>query len=308
MKYPLVSIGLPTYNRATQLSHTLDSLLQQTYRNIEIIISNNGSRDETDDICRLYKTRDKRIRYYRQLTNIGGANNFNFVLRKAKGTYFFWAPDDDRWDKRYVASLERELSGHPSVSLVASALTIYSKHKTSTVNFPFYLKKSYIPKMIALKIFLLHPYFTSLLFSGMYRTAMVKKIGLHQDARPGAWGSCDMITAFRVLLAGDLIYINEPLYRKTDSGYYLLAFDVLRKLQFTHHVISRMREYLLTPVMFVFDAYYELRYVHKSTLPANNKLVLSLYSLMGLVKNSMLFVYNIFLGIGNIFVGFILKY
>lgn len=93
---PLVSIGVPTFNRPAGLERALISLLQQTYKNIEIIISDNNSSDERVlDVIKKYSSEDSRIQYYRQNTNRGALANFQFVLKKATGKYFMWASDDD---------------------------------------------------------------------------------------------------------------------------------------------------------------------------------------------------------------------
>src|SRR3989338_8821533 len=104
-KNPLVSIGLPTRNRAHLLKEALESLLGQTYRNIEYIVSDNASTDGTAELLHDYAARDPRIRYIRQDTDINGMENHEFVLRKAQGEYFMWASDDDWWHPRFVETL-----------------------------------------------------------------------------------------------------------------------------------------------------------------------------------------------------------
>ena len=84
---PLVSIGMPTYNGSKYIRQALVSLINQSYRNFELIISDNASTDNTEAICKEYRRRDKRIKYIRQKKNIGPINNFNFVLKEAKGEY-----------------------------------------------------------------------------------------------------------------------------------------------------------------------------------------------------------------------------
>jgi glycosyltransferase involved in cell wall biosynthesis len=110
---PLVSIGIPTYNRPAGLRHTLECVTKQTYRNLEIVVSNNASPDdETDAIIRSYAANDDRIKYYKQDTNIGVFRNFEFVLTKATGKYFVWFADDDSCEPEFigetVACLERD--------------------------------------------------------------------------------------------------------------------------------------------------------------------------------------------------------
>lgn len=117
----LVSIGMPTYNRAHLLRRSLDSLLAQTYKNFELIISDDGSVDDTEKICTQYAERDKRIRYIRHPKNIGHVVNFEYVMRQANGDYFMWAADDDYWDKTFVEKLLDALKQNPKASLAMSS-------------------------------------------------------------------------------------------------------------------------------------------------------------------------------------------
>lgn len=113
MDTPLITIGLPTYNRASRLRGALDNLLAQTYPHLEIIISDNASRDGTRSICEEYAARDARIRYVRQEENIGQLANFRFVINEAQGEYFLLASDDDWRDPKFVATLKAALEAHP---------------------------------------------------------------------------------------------------------------------------------------------------------------------------------------------------
>ncbi len=95
---PLVSIGLPVYNGENYLEEAIRSILAQTYTHFELIISDNGSTDRTQEICEFYAERDLRIRYYRNKENLGAAWNYNQTFHLAKGKYFKWAAHDDIWN------------------------------------------------------------------------------------------------------------------------------------------------------------------------------------------------------------------
>src|SRR4029078_4573899 len=99
---PLVSIGIPTYNRGSLLHRSIDSALNQDFENIEIVISDNASTDETPQVCLSYAAKDRRIKYIRQTTNLGPTTNFNEVLKHASGVFFMWLGDDDWIDTSYV--------------------------------------------------------------------------------------------------------------------------------------------------------------------------------------------------------------
>jgi len=92
---PLVSIGIPVYNGEKTIDTCIKSVLNQTYRNIEIIISDNCSSDSTAAICRDFANLDSRITLVVQEENIGPVSNFDFVLSRSTGTYFMWLAADD---------------------------------------------------------------------------------------------------------------------------------------------------------------------------------------------------------------------
>lgn len=99
---PLVSIGMPVYNGEKHIAEALDSLLSQTFTDFELIISDNGSNDETEVICKEYLLKDNRIIYVRQTLNRGFTANFQFVLDKSIGKYFMWAAIDDKWGQNFI--------------------------------------------------------------------------------------------------------------------------------------------------------------------------------------------------------------
>ena len=97
-----MSVGIPTYNRPEGLRRTLQCITGQTYKNLEIIVSDNCSPGlETEDVVREFVLKDSRIKYFRQAENQGPTFNLKFVLEKATGEYFMWAADDDEWESQF---------------------------------------------------------------------------------------------------------------------------------------------------------------------------------------------------------------
>ena len=112
---PRVSIGLPVYNGERYLKEALDSILGQTFKEFELIISDNASTDKTEEICRSYMERDDRIQYHRCITNQGAAWNFNQVFKLSKGQYFKWAAHDDICAAEYLEQCVDVLDQDPDV-------------------------------------------------------------------------------------------------------------------------------------------------------------------------------------------------
>ena len=92
---PRISIGLPVYNGERYLQLAIDSVLAQTFGDFELIISDNASTDDTEAICRANASRDGRIRYVRQASNVGVVRNFNLLVDRATAPFFKWASADD---------------------------------------------------------------------------------------------------------------------------------------------------------------------------------------------------------------------
>jgi glycosyltransferase involved in cell wall biosynthesis len=122
---PLVSIGLPTYNRLATLRRAIESALAQDYQNFELVISDNASTDGTEDYCREVCRRDKRVRYTRQPKNLGPTVNFREVLVQARGELFMWLPDDDWLDPAFVSQCANFASAHPDYALVCGGAKYY---------------------------------------------------------------------------------------------------------------------------------------------------------------------------------------
>jgi glycosyltransferase involved in cell wall biosynthesis len=111
---PFVSIGIPVYNSEATLAAAIESALAQDYVNLEILISDNASIDNSAEICRNFQKRDSRIIFYQQSENIGPLENFVFLLRKATGEYFKWLAADDVISNNSISSSVNNLINSPN--------------------------------------------------------------------------------------------------------------------------------------------------------------------------------------------------
>ncbi len=119
---PKVSIGLAVYNGEEFLQEAVDSILRQTFTDFELIISDNASTDRTEEIGRAYSAQDNRVRYHRNATNIGGANNENLTCTMARGQYFRWAAHDDVCAPTLLEKCVAALDANPDVVLSYAAI------------------------------------------------------------------------------------------------------------------------------------------------------------------------------------------
>src|SRR6266699_1696184 len=114
---PLVSLGLPVYNGEQFLVACLDSLINQTYPRLEIVISDNASTDATQRICEEYARRDRRILYVRADHNGGSVWNHRRVLELSAGTLFRWCGADDIIAPEFIQACVEMLLAQPDAVL-----------------------------------------------------------------------------------------------------------------------------------------------------------------------------------------------
>jgi len=173
---PLVSVGIPTYNRPDGLRQTLECITGQTYKNLEIIVSDNCSPGpETEAVVREFMAKDPRILYYRQDKNQGSTFNFQFVLEKATAQYFMWAADDDEWESDYIKQCVSALKSNPDAVLCYSSpyfrnyqgWKLFSHEVELTTN-------GFLPVSAARKILFSEYPFT--VIYGLMRTSVIRNI------------------------------------------------------------------------------------------------------------------------------------
>lgn len=207
---PLVTIGLPTYNRPIGLQKCLESILNQTYKNLEIIISDNSSTDEhVQKIILEFAAKDSRIKHFRQPINIGLEENFNFVYARSSADYFTWMSDDDYFDSNYVAECVQFLQKNTDHVLCSGIAKYYSGSI-----FLFDEKMFKVNQLSSLKR--VFTYFSKAgkngNFYGIFRNHLLK-------AKPiGEHVGCDWSFMAKLALLGKLSYVSTSAYHRSADG------------------------------------------------------------------------------------------
>lgn len=119
VKNPRVSVGVPTFNRAASLPRTLESVLGQTYEDLELLIADNASTDGTADLCARFADRDRRVRVIRQERNVGLTANFNTLFERAAGELVMVLADDDWLEPDYVEDCVAALDADPELVIAS---------------------------------------------------------------------------------------------------------------------------------------------------------------------------------------------
>ena len=225
---PKVSIGIPVYNGEKFLRNALDCILNQSYENIEIIISDDTSTDSTKSICEEYMKKDLRIKYILQKENLGAFHNFNFVLTQAKSKYFMWAEVDDKWEPEFIEKNVAVLESNPKIVGSISEVSWYGKKiirgKSSILKNLLKFRKTYdifeeyghvLPTSgtFEKKIGLYLRFNRGTSIFAVYRTEKLQKSILEKPI--GGW---DLIIILKVLRFGDINVLKENLMKRYVVG------------------------------------------------------------------------------------------
>ncbi len=217
---PVVSIGMPVRNEEKFIGRALDSLLSQTFRDFELIISDSASTDRTGEICREYEKKDKRIKYYRHDVNISPTAAGRDLVLMASGNYFMFACGDDWWAPEFIQTLVRELESHPEAGLAMTALHRCDEDgkRLDSMNFASDDKKNpnnmnYLEMMTeaATNVGVNNIRWVFLLL-GLFKTNILKLI---MDVPVPELPAPDRLLLCHVSLATRIRYVSEFLFEKT---------------------------------------------------------------------------------------------
>ena len=206
---PTLSIGLPVYNGEQFLAEALNALLAQTYRDFELIISDNASTDRTAEICREYVARDPRIRYVRQPVNIGAAPNHNALVPLSRGRYFKWASHDDLYAPTLLERCVEVLETDPEPVLVHAGDAIIDERGEIIRAQPYPLDTANPSPSARLKSLLYVPGGND--FYGVIRTEVLRRVDPH-----GSYYNADRTLVASLSLQGPFHQVPEVLYFRRD--------------------------------------------------------------------------------------------
>jgi len=226
---PLVSIGMPCYNRPEMLRRAIECILNQTYKNLEVIISNDCSPNpEVVALVEEYAAKDNRIRLFHQPVDLGCYGNYQFVLQQATGKYFMYAQDDDTWEPECISKLVSMLESNPEYALAISSVRfvgsqgVYATYKFTNEN----------------SVSLITGEKVAFLWMGVWRTDALRLFDRDGDDIHGK----DIIIAAEAILSLPYGTVDEVLYNKTlyyDKALKYVIDNPLCLLQMYKHFILR---------------------------------------------------------------------
>lgn len=209
LEVPTLTIGLPVFNGERFLTEALDSLLAQTYRDFELVISDNASTDRTRELCLDYQARDARIRYVRLPVNIGAAPNHNFLVALARGRYFKWAAHDDVYAPTLLQHCVDVLDRDPEPILVHGWDAVIDEGGVVSHGEPYSLNTGSSRPSARLRSLLSSPVSNDMY--GVIRTEALRRAPAH-----GSYPNADHAFIASLSLQGPFHHVPQVLYFRRD--------------------------------------------------------------------------------------------
>lgn len=209
---PRVSIGLPVFNGENFLERAMDSILAQTFEDMEVILCDNASTDRTQELCQDYASKDSRVEFHASERNRGAAWNFNRAFHLARGEFFKWAAHDDFLDPTFVESCESALTLNPQLILCHSR-----SHELDEGG--EYRRHLHCPTSIEMETAaerfrgLVLEHHAAVLIFGLIRSSALQKTPLI-----GGYVGSDWVLLSELGLMGPLLEIPEVLFWRTEHA------------------------------------------------------------------------------------------
>jgi glycosyltransferase involved in cell wall biosynthesis len=203
---PLITIGIPTFNRSGLLIKTIEQILIQTYSKFELIIYNDGSQDNTSEIVN--KFNDSRIKFIDKKENKGMPFPLNEILNHSSGDFFIYISDHDLIDKYLIEKCYSYFEKYPEISMVMPGLYNISdgQKKNQLLNWELFNDGNIkLVEYLNRKFDFSSPFHASCMYS-MKKLEQVNRIYNIEDNF-----FADLDLTFRIILNNKFVYINEPL-------------------------------------------------------------------------------------------------
>jgi glycosyltransferase involved in cell wall biosynthesis len=232
---PILSIGLPVYNGEKFIKKRIESILNQTFKDFELTISDNASTDTTQMICEEYLKKDKRILYIRQEKNMGEVWNFDFILDKAEKKYFVMASADDIWSKNFleknVEFLEKNKQFVGSISEVSlfhrNGKDIELINNTKKFQYVISTNGNFTKRLSSyLKYNMATQYYS------VFKTEDIKFGNIFNNLHNKMW-QADFATILKILKKGGLNVDTESFYHKEVTKQSKSIIQYMRKMKFS---------------------------------------------------------------------------
>jgi glycosyltransferase involved in cell wall biosynthesis len=202
---PTVSVGVPVYNARPHIAQALESILAQTYGDLEVVVLDNASTDGTTEICESFARADQRVRFTRSPINRGAFANYSEVFRRSYGSLFKWASANDWCSPGFIEACVTALGAQPDAVLSYPRTKLFSEDLAAAIPYDDELNLQQ-DSPVARVIRLLEGIHLNNVLNGLIRRTALEQTQLH-----GPYYASDVVLLCELALLGKFIEIPEYL-------------------------------------------------------------------------------------------------
>ncbi len=208
---PRVAVGMPVYNAGKFLAAAIESILDQTFSDLELIVCDNASTDNSPSICERYALADGRVRFLRNPVNLGANPNYRRVANEAHSEYFKWASSNDLIDRDYIERCVLRLDGQPDAVAAFGQTVLFRDDPLAGVPYDDHLNLDVANPLVRFRRCVEEMGLNNAL-NGLIRTAALRRTSMLRD-----YLSSDNVLVAELALAGKIINVSETrFYRRMD--------------------------------------------------------------------------------------------
>ena len=284
-----IDVLMATYNGQKFLKEQIDSILNQTYSDFRLIISDDCSKDETRQILEEYEKKDKRIEVYLQKKNLGYVKNFEFLLTKVENNIYMLSDQDDVWNSTKIEHTYNKLKETDS-DLVFTDLEVVDENlKTLYLSFNDYMKLSRKIKKYK------NDYRLQYLYNCVTGCTLMSKkkflnliLPLPTDSK---YAIHDTWIACTIANNGKIEYLDEKTIKYRQHGNNQVGTE---KISHGFKKLDQVRELFIDVKIGLFETYVKNERIFNETLKEENKEALEYFQMIKNKKNFNFKKWNIF--------------
>lgn len=275
-----IDVLLATYNGEKYLEEQIESILNQTYKNINLIISDDNSKDGTRELLEKYKNKDERIKVYYQEQNLGYVKNFEFLLKQVQSDYYMLSDQDDVWLLEKIEKSMQTLK-EQNADLVFGDLEVVDENLNTIYHSfgDFMLLNRKINKCI-------NTYEVNYLYNCVTGCTLLSKKKFLEKILPIPNNSKYLIhdywIALIVALNGKLAYMPEKYIKYRQHGNNQVGTD---KISHKFNKLDQVRELFINVKLGIFGPYVENNERFPNEVQEINKQALEYFEMVQKKKN-----------------------
>jgi glycosyltransferase involved in cell wall biosynthesis len=239
-KGPRVSVGMPAYNAVRYIEESIESILSQSLRDLELIVQDNASTDRTVELCEAIARRDPRLRVIRNPVNLGVNPNYRIVAQNARGEYFKWHSANDLIDRDFLAKCVDVLDKRRDVVLAFGRTVLFQTDLESGTPYDDNMNVEDEDPLARFHRTIAELRLNNMI-NGLIRRDVLMRTSVHPD-----YYSSDNVVLSELALAGKIVLVPETRFFRRMDKHSATRLQSATAVRFAHYPTNRLGSFFQT--------------------------------------------------------------